>query len=254
MTDLSIVIPTSGPRYVDRLTNCLSSIRQQEFSGTVEVLITYMYRAGETPDFSWFQGLGVSVIPCEYTAPAWVPALSRNVGFRRSTGGVLASVDADSYLHPGTFSALASIVGKKTFVTVRTRMLGYPPSHEMFKAPLRRELFTAHRNESKFGDGPGCIIAATRRSVYAIRGWDERFIGYGAADHDFVNRLRKLGLRQVDLPTASCDVYTIHQYHAPSWKAANETLRRRNHQYYDQNKAARNPTRNDRFWGAWPRR
>ena len=209
---LSVIIPTSGPWYLPRLHNCLRSINAQRFVDPCEILVTYMYKFGEKPSFGWTRNLGVDVIPCEYNAEDWVPSLARNVGFRRASGDVLMSVDADSFLHPDTFRVCYEIAQTK-FVTVRTKMLPYPAVHDMFQKAPTAELFKKHKDEEHFGQGPGCVIAAPKSAVYAIGGWDERFVGYGAADHDFVERLRQHDIEQVDLPTGSCDIYVIHQYH-----------------------------------------
>ena len=247
---LSVVIPTSGPQYHERLRNCLRSVKAQVYCGQFETIITYLYRKGKM-DPTWLSDLEneCTIIRHEYDAVDWVPALSRNIGFRAASGEVLMSVDADSFLHPQTFQLCSDAVDQGQFVTVLTRMLFYPPSSPIFNE-CDPSLWERVQQEGKWGQGPGCAIAAKRQHVYSVRGWDERFTGYGAADHDFVIRLEKLGVPHFQLPTRRHNVYVIHQYHPPLRVSVNKVLRRQNVAYYERSKKRKNPVRNNRDWGA----
>lgn len=264
--EMSIIIPTSGPAYVGRLQNCLASIVSSMWEGLppFEVILTYMYKVDTRPEFSWYTGLRSSrgklinmyLLPHEYKAVDWVPSLARNVGFRRAHGQVLVSVDADSYLHPDLLMACVQVVKSGGFARARTKMLKRPSDDSIFKnvAPDNmRQAFEDVKDEGHFGQGPGCVIAASAQHVRAIRGWDERFVGYGAADHDFVLRLRQLGVDEIVFPNTSNACYVIHQYHKPIRKDVAQKLRKKNRRYFEDTKKRGKPTRNDKFWGGWPR-
>jgi GT2 family glycosyltransferase len=171
------------------------------------------------------------------------PSLARNVGLRRIKGNILFTLDADSIIHPETLRTCRREIEKchgKAFVRVRTSRANFPLENPVFPAAARKD---------SYASGPGGCIAAPRSAIRKIHGWDEAFVGYGAADWDYVKRLEKVGLKEVVLPHAGApDILVLHQKHPPNRMREHEA-RQRNRRLYEQTLIQENPVRNDDSWG-----
>jgi len=247
---VSVVIPISSAEYIARLRACLNSVLQQTYpSDKIEILVTLLTPRSTASSAKGLKPFcekhGATLIRHVHGEGAWPPSLSRNVGYRQATGDILVSLDADGVLDKRTFaSAVARMEERKCAVRVRTSLTPRAPGAPVF-FQLGRERFRRTVDLGRKAPGPGCCILAPREAVWAIHGWDEKFVGYGPADWDFVGRLEKAGWPVVNLSKTD-EVWTLHQEHK---RILGTPRQDRNRAYYEKSKLKRSPVRNLDGWG-----
>ena len=250
---ISVVTPISTVKYVERLQACLASVRKQSYpQHRIEVLLVYLVRDSVNEDLEPLLKLceqhAATLIEYRNPEKAWTPSLSRNVGYRRATGQILVSLDADAVLDPRTFKvAERRMRGGKKAVRVRTSLVPYPPGSGLF-FDLRPQVFQKSVDVGAKAPGPGCCIMAPRKGVFKIHGWDENFVGYGPADWDFVKRLSKAGYRVINLSKTD-GIWTLHQHHERQLGTKRQL---RNIAYFNESSQSGDPVRNYDGWGGGP--
>ena len=250
---ISVVTPISTVKYVDRLQACLASVRKQSYAqGRIELLLVYLVRDDIIEDLEPLRKLcgqyDATLIEQVHHKNAWTPSLSRNVGYRRATGQILVSLDADAVLDRRTFRvAERRMRGGKKAVRVRTSLVPYPPGSGLF-FDLRPQAFQKSVDVGAKAPGPGCCIMAPRGAVFKIHGWDEKFVGYGPADWDFVKRLVKAGYRVINLSKTD-GIWTLHQHHERKLGTKRQL---RNIAYFNESSQSGDPVRNHDGWGGEP--
>jgi glycosyltransferase involved in cell wall biosynthesis len=217
-------------------------------------VIDYLHRGSDeklTPLTDLCLKHNATIVFHRYDASAWTPALSRNIGIRRAPCDIIACIDADGVLHPHAFARCVEWLGKeKAVVRVRTRLIEGPkgqPGQPIF-SQLDVESFERNSRDPNAGRdafGPGSLVMAPTEDVCKVRGWDEKFIGYGIVDWDYVERLEKLGLKVINL-TAEEGVWCLHQDHP---RAINVEQVGRNDELHEASKQNPDPYRNPDFWG-----
>jgi len=250
---ISVLIPTSGSFYKKRLEACLSSVANQTMDRRY-INITLMCLEHEEKQGN-LGGLVELAVKCnaaivfyKHKKSFWPPSLSRNIGIRRAPSKLLAFVDADAVLHPQTFDTALQIIGsKKKAVRVPTKLMPYRAGHSVFNN-LTVKRFEKNAVQGKEAKGPGCCIIARTEDVYAIHGWDEQYVGYGKADWDFVDRLKKSGVPVANLAKQR-GIWSMHQDHD---RKISQTTVAANRRIYAKIDGTKTPIRNRMSWGGMP--
>jgi predicted glycosyltransferase involved in capsule biosynthesis len=170
--------------------------------------------------------------------------LARNVAARRSTGEILAFVDADIVLDPETVRRAIPLVLNGHAVVV------YASYMQNFIDPKVYEVTDAYsfRENARLGDvhldGYGGCFFVSREVFEAIGGYDEEFVGWGAEDADIVDRLNAHGARVLSL-SALEGIVCIHQYHGVSSDGRHNQAAANRRHYLSTTTIVRNP----RGWG-----
>lgn len=254
---ITVVVPISPDRVGQRLDNCVASVRAQRRVG-VAIIVVCLWRAtaGVGKVVEPLQKLSddydARIIYWRNPSRLWGPALSRNVGFRRADGDILASLDADAVLHPGTLLHVQQAIWneRRTVVRAPTRMKNSGPSASVFRPGFAVRTFNKAMRSGKVAPGPGSLIAAPREAVYGIKGWDEFFVGYGATDWDFVRRLEQWGCRS-RTTVQLARIYALHQAHerTSAQKVPEKVLKRNRERYELTCSGTLSPKRNKKKWG-----
>jgi len=240
---VSVVIPCGGhPLYQPRLIRCLESLQKQTVQ-PYRVYVIYMLEGEMVVQPQLELPLQPEVLFTAYRG-LYPPSLARNVGLSRARGDILVTLDADSLIPPDTIRTCRWEIEQsdnQAFVRVRTSQFGFPTGKA---TPFRKAV-----EKDQYAPGPGGCIAAPRKNVRRIRGWDEQFVGYGAADWDYVTRLKKSGLHEVVLPKSDGKkIVVLHQSHKYN-RSVELAARARNRKIYEHTLERENPVRNDVSWG-----
>jgi len=247
---VSVVIPISSVEYITRLRACVNSVVEQTYPREkIEILVTLLTQELKVNSINRIRMFcdenGATLVHHVHGKKSWPPSLSRNVGYRQATGDILVSLDADGVLDKRTFAAaVARMKMKKCAVRVRTSLTPRAPGMPIF-FQLGTQRFRRTVELGRKAPGPGCCILAPREAVWAIRGWDEEYVGYGPADWDFVERLEKAGYPVVNLSETD-DIWTLHQDHK---RILGTPLQHKNRSYHAKSKLRADPRRNKRGWG-----
>jgi cellulose synthase/poly-beta-1,6-N-acetylglucosamine synthase-like glycosyltransferase len=254
MNRVTAVIPANSTLFIPPLRNCLRGVRKQSFDQKkVNIIVTYVHRQSKE-NLQGFIKLCASrnaaIMFYRHSHPHFPPALARNVGARRVINAVTAFVDADTIMHPHTFQkALFFMKDGNTVIHVEPSMItGIEPSSPHFQ-DMRRSAFEAIMNKGRYAPGTGACIFVPADILEKTHGYDERFIGYGATDWDFTERLPPLGVEFINLSKKYGNIRAIHQPHPrrnhlnpPS--ASNRSLYAR--------LKGKQPKRNLNSWGGIP--
>jgi glycosyltransferase involved in cell wall biosynthesis len=247
---ISVVVPLSRGRLGTRLRNCLMGIRRCQPPPTAEIILSLLHPKGENTerDLVSLKPLAdqvqARIVVTENPHEAWGPSLVRNAGFRVATGAVVASLDADAVLHPNTLR-LAMEHGKQGRATrAATVMRPEGPSSFVFKDASVFEKY----NEGPVAPGPGSFISAPRKVIEKLRGWDEAYVGYGCADHDWIARLEQAGCKVVNIGS-----YALHQHHArKATKDIRKAIERNRERFALTKEGELGTIRNPDGWGGRP--
>ena len=145
--------------------------------------------------------------------PLFRKCWAMNVGFRQSSGGTLVFHDADVLAPPGMLESIAARIlsgsqaAKPSFSVLDLTREATEAVHSGGIAALEKAPAGRRRPRS----APGGSIAVTRERFAAVRGYNERFAGWGGEDDEFLLRLRAQGC---DPPDLGCRLH--HLWHERS--------------------------------------
>lgn len=191
--DVTVIIPCRN--VVGMIEEQLAALAVQDFSGTVEVLLSDNGSRDGLADHveAWRRRYGLTLRRVDASGRPGV-SHARNMGLRAAASDVVAVCDADDVVSPGWLTALVeqvhsdfAVVGGAIDVTalndeVRQAWRPGPP---------------ADRLPVKLGFKPyaiGANLAVRREAALEIGGWDEDYVG-GGDDVDFSWRLQLAGHR-----------------------------------------------------------
>ena len=216
----SIIIPFGSVDYLKPLTECIRSVRWQEYvnHNNVEVLLVYLHKEDESgkaeemrklEELVVYHQLGFIAIEKKYDH--FPLCLARNIGARAAENDVLVFIDADSILDPEFLarSLIPFTQDKPIFATCWFSYLrkGHRPVTK--KSQVRRRVPDGQVRRYAYGGG----IIAPRSVIHEIRGFDEVYDrAWGADDNDMVDRLIEYGLEWYNL-SAKENIVNIHQWH-----------------------------------------
>jgi len=220
---LYVTVPATNVEYAARLTRCFSSIRDAQPKGaSLSVSLVWLGPTGGWYDFGrMLEAFEVDVVEADPDPGPFCLARARNVGAQASPpqAEVLVFVDADVMVPQDMFVRLAHAMGQRRdrFVTCLTAMLD-------------RKGQRAYVPPTGFGG----FLAVRREDLFAIRGYDERYVGWGCEDNDVVDRLVWSGLEHYDIAHRE-GVLVEHQWHPSAGDPTDEKAKARlaaNRWYY----------------------
>ena len=216
MTGHTVVVPLRN-RWGVPLRNCLRSIVLQTRPPDELIIADY----GSTPE-NHQKALKITAEfkPTVYRFQAaggpWNRSTARNIGIRRSRGEYVTCLDADLIMAPRVLEKVALIHSSRPDVYLISRVrrlknLAIDPDALELPRDYRR------LREAPFyqlSEGWGGLMSASKQWFFKVRGFDERFRGWGWEDVDLWKRARRDQmhcLRLDDFGWDDCEVY--HQYH-----------------------------------------
>jgi predicted glycosyltransferase involved in capsule biosynthesis len=217
---ISVVIPVSSASYVPYLENCLASIADQSvgkdlFDITIVYAFNRQFREAEIPAGPLAKLAAdndATIIFHEHDYPDFPLARARNVGGRRAMRSVVGFVDADLVLDPETFETALRLTPDPCKAScVHVHRMEQGPEHAIYKE-RRKEVFRLNLKKGTLdpaGKG-GCVFVETH-TFLSIRGYDERFYGWGAEDNDLAKRLEDHKVKIAHLLTEG--ILAMHQFH-----------------------------------------
>jgi hypothetical protein len=132
----------------------------------------------------------------------WNRSAALNAGARFSDGDFLFFTDVDIFYPPWFVEHLMRHRGERVFFA--SACFRCPQDFSDWAHLARNG--AEHKWPEMKGKG---LMCCPRGGLEAVGGLDERFAYWGQEDHDFANRLGRLGLQELTPP----DVYCYHQWH-----------------------------------------
>ncbi len=209
---ISVVIPIRN-RGGDRVGNCLRSLRWQDAPpGSFEVVLSDF---GSDP-----QPLeALRALAAEYdarvvhtpTRALWNRSRALNLGIRAARGEYVFCTDADMIFEANFVSTLLAAqadAGGGAMVLCKCRDLPEDVPEQRWESPDYPQLLARASFRPRLGTG-ACQMA--RRSFFhEIRGYDEKFVFWGAEDGDMTRRALRYGLAPVWIEERTS---MLHQWH-----------------------------------------
>jgi hypothetical protein len=211
-----VIIPVRD-RAGQRLRNTLRSLQWQLTGPPTQVLVV---SHGSRPEINdelekLCRDEAATLMTIGQPADPWNKSLALNVGIRRSTPGVpfLMTMDADMILSPDLLTVVVERLTKDPPALVLCRISDLPPQaflpvdgRQLLQSFERLRAVTQLRSHSSSGG----IQAANRSFFFAIRGYDEDLMWWGAMDGDILNRARLMGL---EIEWIEDRTTMLHQWH-----------------------------------------
>lgn len=198
---------------------------------TVQLINTYQVNFPVPLIHSWQEDKGFRL------------AMSRNRAFAQSSGDYIIMIDGDMVLHPKFVESYKKSAREPGWFIQGGRVLtnkqcadrivskGYQPY--FFSPGLRNrknainstflsKLFSYERNNDKATRG--CNMGMWRRDIDEVNGFNNKFIGWGREDSEFVIRMLNAGKRRLYLKFLAVAFHLYHNEQARSSLPENDEL------------------------------
>lgn len=253
---LTAVIPVRNI-WGTRIVNCLKSLRLQTLKFFDIIVSDY----GSSDDA--FKNLMKNLEPFRCTVyrcstkAVWSLSIARNIGVRRATGKIVATIDADLILEPSVLEAVVNTHRRKPKSLVTNSVCDLNESVDLNQIEIPRDFEMLRENcEARFGVGG--LMSAPRTWWFKVRGFDERMKGWGAEDDDLRKRANLDGRKHLDLQSLGLPQSRVfHQWHPKPWLVQSEQLTEEQlHKLWIKNnrifRRVDKVLRNDKHWGIFP--
>lgn len=249
--------------YADRLRNCLRAIRAQSFDQQlVDINVGFLFRDESHVEEikAVAREFDANVVAMANRFPQTNRSLARNLGARRSKRRAVMFVDVDTVLHPLVFEVAYPIVsagfdrasGKRSAYFSQFRMPQSTAS-EVYRASSAAEFEESIRRYGEKDAGTLGNFMVETEVVHRLRGFDERFYGWGAEDTEFANRLARHDCHPLYCSFADKKLFNMHQYHPPfSGRRDNRMFSRNNSILLNRINTRKRTVVNEHFWGGAP--
>jgi len=147
-----------------------------------------------------------------------VPAYAINIGVKKATGDIIVLSSPEVYHLNQALNYLFAHLLKKDNIMTTVKMVHFDDSNEITDNLLKNKKNTLSGeviSELNFDKIKGkeavtmpFLLAFYKKHFMNIRGYDEDFIGYACDDNDFMDRMKKYGLR-----LQKTDGEILHLYH-----------------------------------------
>jgi SAM-dependent methyltransferase len=253
LPSIDVVIPVSRMWYLPYLENSLRSLRAQDYPRElVGITISFVVEDAEE-DIGELCDLcrehDATIVFTHPEDPAFNISKAYNAGARAGSREAIACFDADIVFSPQTLSFAASVLkqGKLAIVPVVYKA---ETAHDEYFQKVVPSLST--KEWIKHTKGMGCRRDANGnivipRNVYEhLHGYDERFYGWGAADHDFFVRANHFQ-GAVHMMDTECPK-SMHQQHKARADVESDNTKRNRHLLA----TSKTKVRNFEWWGRMP--
>lgn len=225
---VAIPLTEASERYMKALDMCVLSLKRQTVPRSMyDIIISFVWNTGQRAAIckparmarlaQFCLDHNVILTPLAHKLGEYPPSLSRNVGGRWGRREVMTFVDADAVIHPDALKRTLEVFGdcgdQKVAALIKTRMTPFPTGDDTYKRALASSAaFEQTAQAGTLACGTGCCTFVRQEDYERLGGLDERFLGYGATDLDFTERLALDGFDVVDL-TAETGIVNMHQWH-----------------------------------------
>ena len=246
----SVIISTYN--WPEALYICLDSYRNQDIRD-FEIVVADDGSRPETDDLiAQFQaGFPVTIKHVWQRDEGYRLAAIRNKAIRASSGEYLIFTDGDCFVLPDFVRTHLTLREPGMFVSGRRSWLSHGVSRRVMEsgqAPSRSRLgwlragLTAGCNRplefipapsrarfryaksDQFDRAQTCNLAVSRADCLAVGGFDERYVGHGLEDSDFVVRLLRAGVRRKLGSHAAVVLHLHHERRTRPPDSPNEVL------------------------------
>lgn len=238
--DLTVVIAVKN-----RPTNigfCLKSIHESKFVPKV-LVVDFGSTLPITTNF-----FNVEIIRVDRSTEFFHKARALNIGIRGVNTKYTCITDADQIFQPNFFYTVRSALEeKKVFVMCKTHFLSTPISNTFLEKPLEYfSILKSAKDQQGKVHGEGCCNAVTTAWLNAVRGYDERYIGFGAEDSDLMYRAKYAGLKRIWLEDKTS---MIHLPHDKTGVYYDQSMFDKNKKLFDELKKTKKVVVNCDDWG-----
>jgi len=139
-----------------------------------------------------------------------------NVGIRNATTPYIMTTDVDMFFASDFVEKMVSFLNPVLFIESRTMY---------WKPPIAQKVYSGKLDP--FNDLDSCKVGRIKKRTTAggcqcahidqwskVRGFDERYIGWGSEDYDLLTRMQKSGAKVLWLGESNARVMVFHQPHA----------------------------------------
>ena len=247
---VSIILQCGGEDYLSRMEVCLRALDLQDYQGETERILTYVVGLDDPIPEERLKALNVDTLLIRrHVLAAYPTAWAKNVGIRQSTGEVILNLDGDVLLRRDMLRRLVLSAQDGNLAWCKVRALDAP----MDDYDLTDDMFRRAMQQSHMTHWPCAFVSAVpREAVFAIRGWDERYIGYGSEDQDYHDRLIRHGLREQVFEAHGPVANVIHQWHERTRLDDEDAMRVRNRLILERSTADDVLVPQDSRWGLRP--
>lgn len=249
---MTVVIPIRD-RYGSRVKNCMKSLSLQTVKPS-EIIISDYGSTEENHDklLGTLEPFDYTIYYCE-TGETWSRPVADNIGIRRGKGKYIIRLDVDCILQPSALESILTLHKRYTDSAVVSRVHRLPKDLDIDRILLPDDYRILEELGKVETEGIGALFSAPRVWWHAVRGFDERMMGWGASDDDIVKRLRKDNMKLVLLDEQNIlDTKVFHQFHQAQQITKVIGLQRF-HELYKMNmeiwKESESVIRNDNGWG-----
>lgn len=235
MSDITMVISVSGDRYLERLRKSVKSLKMQEGDYNISIIISCLHRPNASTSAleTYSKDHNIFLVKTIYENEAFSLSLARNAGARRATTKFVGFSDADVITNPRFVKVAMYFIQQKDRdgAFALCKRLGPNKGNEL---PARDyELYQKIQRGGKLGAyGFGGSVIIYRNIFEKIRGFDENFIGWGAEDTEFLERMQARKYKFLNLSRTGQKIFSVHIYHGndfmdSGWKNDKRTWRNR---------------------------
>ena len=195
------------------LENCLRSLRWQEqiTQGEVEILISdFGSDDGHRPSIAHLAKTYDARVAFTDTDEVWNRSKALNVGLQEARGSIAFCTDVDMIFAPNFLATIKATHGNsngQVMALCRCNDLPEDVPLSVWQRSDYEELES--RSVRRETSGTGACQAAPRDFFIHARGYDEKFIYWGAEDVDMTSRAAQFGLDLVWMEGTSM----LHQWH-----------------------------------------
>jgi len=186
----SILVVDGGSKNFDELANY---IRSKNDKGTVPI----------------------ELIQHKTTDKFFHKTLLNNVGIRRSSGDYIMTTDADILFGKSFITRLYSKLKYDVFLESRVMYWKSSAVKKIYSGELDPydDLDSCKIGRIKKRTTPGACQCTYKDNWHVLRGYDEKYIGWGSEDMDLLMRAGILGLKTIWLGETTEDIMLFHQPH-----------------------------------------
>jgi GT2 family glycosyltransferase len=217
LPNIDVIITISDMWLFPYLINCCRSIREQNYpQERIEIIISLQYNKKENISqlALYCRDIEATLVLRKLEDPAFNRSKANNVGIRHGSREYVALLDCDTVFHPDTFRTAARFLKEKNFVIIPLGRMQQGTESKIFAIRNDKEWREVTKGRflqrSAIGD-----VMVSRKQIEELRGLNEYLYGWGGEDTALEKRIRKAGIKVVNLLDHGFPV-AMHQYHPPA--------------------------------------